>query len=1309
MAKSVEELASQFEKMMQQFAGFQSMMQSSLDSLNAMGSWQVGADKAFADLRQQAEGTTSAMDAVSKRMDLATSRMDSLETRLKAMPTPGAQAQPSPAVRQVDLNVAPRTSSCSPAGDGERADGHGEHCGGVLGPRPQDKQKGTRPDPGSCQFGSPELVLPENLRSPPYPKMEFPKFDGSQPRFWRDCCEVFFEVYAVHPSLKTRFAVLNFQGPAATWLQTVQRHGRILEWEMLCDLVMAKFDKNQYQILLKQFEALRQKSSVGEYHAEFERLAHGILLYNNNYDDTYFVTRFVSGLKEEIRSVICLHQPKDVDTASALALIQEEELNNVRNKTGGKNWSKPVTEKVKPVEVEITKYKAEDKLSNLREFRRKNGLCFKCGEKWSHGHKCPAQVPLHVIEELLDALEDEGNDLDTVEDCDVQEVVLAVGHDSNSEIDKRRTMKICARIGKLDALILIDSGSVGTFISDKLASKLSLQSVPCSVAKFLAADGSPMVCTQKIEDLQWQAQGHTFTSTVGILPLQCFDMILGQDWLESCSPMWVHWSKKLMKFTYQGKRVSLQGITSELVKGSSVSSRKFQGLLNRQAHTHLIQLQFRCPDSKDSLEGVILSMQEGQYPEEVQQLLDTYQDVFQTPDALPPARPFDHKIQLLPGSQPVNIRPYRYSPVQKDEIEKQLKEMLSSGIIRPSTSPYASPVLLVKKKDGTWRFCVDYRHLNAQTVKNKHPLLVVDELIDELTGAQWFSKLDFRAGYHQICIDPGDTYKTAFKTHHGLFEFLVMPFGLTNAPATFQGIMNLIFAVLLRKGVLVFMDDILVYSKTLAEHVKLLQQVFEILRLHKFYIKLSKCSFAQGEVEYLGHIITGAGVSTEPTKIQAVQGWPTPKNLKELRGFLGLTGYYRRFIKNYGIISRPLSDLLTKNVPFVWTSVTEIAFQQLKDALSTSPVLAIPDFAKKFTLETDASDLGFGAVLMQEGHPVAYLSKAVCAKNQSLSTYEKECMAIILAVEKWRPYLQNQEFVIKTDHRSLLHLTEQRISTKLQQKALFKLMDLKFQIVYRAGSSNMAADALSRCHPSQTVLAVSSCQPDWVHRVKQGYLEDPVATKLLDQLADPEFVSRDFSVQDGLIRHQGRVWLGSNKLAHQHVLQAFHSSGIGGHSGFHATYYRVKQLFSWPGMKDDIAAFIKGCSTCQQAKVEHVRAPGMLQPLPIPTQAWQVVCMDFIEGLPKSQRYDSILVVVDKFTKYAHFVPLSHPYTALQVAQAYVDNIYKLHGLPKSIVSDRDRIFTSHVWRELFRLTDTQLMMSSSYHPQTDGQTERVN
>lgn len=365
----------------------------------------------------------------------------------------------------------------------------------------------------------------------------------------------------MHLTLKTRFAILNFQGAAATWLQTVERRAQVGDWEELCGLVIAKFNKDQYHVLLKQFDSIKQKGSVDEYHAEFERLAHRLLLYNSNYDDTYFVTRFVVGLKEDIRSVICLHRPRDVDTASALALIQEEESGHNRGKSGlresFRGSVKQGPDKLGQKEGDSSRQKGEDKLLTLKEFRRKNGLCFRCGEKWSPGHKCPSQVPLHVIEELLDALEEGDYEPECVDCSEIEEGVLAVDHDISSCPVKRITMKLYGRIGKIEMLILIDSGSVGTFVSYQLACRLLGKPMDCESSKFLAADGSPMVCAQKIIDLQWQTQGHTFTSTVGILPLKCFDMVLGPDWLESCSPMWVHWSKKLMKFTHKGRRVTL--------------------------------------------------------------------------------------------------------------------------------------------------------------------------------------------------------------------------------------------------------------------------------------------------------------------------------------------------------------------------------------------------------------------------------------------------------------------------------------------------------------------------------------------------------------------------------------------------------------------------------------------------------------------------------------------------------------------------------------------------------------------------------
>jgi hypothetical protein len=460
-------------------------------------------------------------------------------------------------------------------------------------------------------------------------------------------------------------------------------------------------------------------------------------------------------------------------------------------------------------------------------------------------------------------------------------------------------------------------------------------------------------------------------------------------------------------------------------------------------------------------------------------------------------------------------------------------------------------------------------------------------------------------------------------------------------------------------------------------------------------------------LEYLGHIISASGVATAPDKIKVVQNWRSPTDTKQLRSFLGLAGYYRKFIKNYGLLSRPSTDILKKNTPFLWTPQLQQCFEELKPTLVTTPVLSLCNFAK--TVKIDASDRGIGAVLMQEGHPIAYLSKALSKKSQAMSTYEKECLAIILAIDKWKPYLQHLQFSIATDQRSLVYLGEQKLTNGVQHKAFVKLLGLQYNMVYKKGLENKVADAMSRKVHHDEVHAISSSKPRWLEIITEGYNQDEATKQLLVELSVSGHNDKGFSLVDGLIKYKGRIWLGSHSEAHQAILTALHDSGLGGHCGMSATYSKVKALFAWPRMKQDIIAYVNNCQVCQQSKAEHSKLPDLLQPLPVPEQEWQIVGLDFMEGLPKSKQYDTILVVIDKFTKYGHFIPLKHPYTTLSMAQLYFNNVYKLHGLPATLILDRDRVFTNALWQEIFRLTQTTLNMSSSYHPQTDGQTERLN
>lgn len=864
-----------------------------------------------------------------------------------------------------------------------------------------------------------------------------------------------------------------------------------------------------------------------------------------------------------------------MDTASALAILQEEEINTTKTKPPGRpfvrNFDRSTSEKsvAEKTEARTQRTEAEEKLAKLKNHRRKNGLCFKCGGKWSTTHTCPDSVPLHVLEELWDAVDlANSDDVDTeqTDTMTVEDSVFSVQTTDRSKKGRHQTLKLLARIGKHQVLVLVDSGSIGTFISEHLVQTLGLQTNACQTATFKAADGGQLHCDKQVASLQWGVQGHKFISNARVLALQCYDMIVGEDWLEAVSPVWVDYKTKEMRITVKNRRVTLQGIKDSQSACQPIGSKKLMKLSQHGGIMACLQIgsEENLERASEEVQAIcaIQDTESDSVPDMVQQLLLRNEHLFRTPSELPPSREADHHIKLMPGAQPISVRPYHYSPIQKNEIEAQVHSMLKSGVIRPSNSQFASPVLLVKKKDGTWRFCVDYRHLNAITLKHKHPMPIVDELLDEINGAQWFTKLDFSAGYHQIRMAAGDEYKTAFRTHQGLYEFMVMPFGLTNAPATFQSLMNVIFAELLRKGVLVFMDDILVYSKTLEEHLELLKKVFRILEKHQFLIKKSKCKFAQKTVDYLGHVISAAGVATDPSKVQAVKNWPTPKNLKQLRGFLGLTGYYRKFIQHYGLLARPMTELLKKGTLFQWTPQTEQSFQLLKQRLIEAPVLAVPDFDQQFVVETDASDCGIGAVLMQSGHPIAYLSKHLCPRNQTLSVYEKECMAILLAIQRWRPYLQHRKFLIRTDHKSLLHLTEQRITSKIQHKALVKLMDLDYNIQYKKGINNAAADALSRCETGQELCAISECVPSWIQKLTEGYEDSPNDKQLLAELSLTGENEKGFSLVEGVIRFKGRIWVGSNLMAQKHILQALHDSGLGGHSGIAATYNRIKALFA---------------------------------------------------------------------------------------------------------------------------------------------------
>ncbi|KAA0066183.1 Ty3/gypsy retrotransposon protein [Cucumis melo var. makuwa] len=638
--------------------------------------------------------------------------------------------------------------------------------------------------------------------------------------------------------------------------------------------------------------------------------------------------------------------------------------------------------------------------------RKEKGLCFRCNEKYSADHKCKIK---ELRELKMFVVIKEGEEYAIIEENATEEKTLAVLQVEEEQkayaelsinsvvgLNDPGTMKVRGKLQEREGIILIDCGATHNFNSEKLVKSLHLPIRETAHYGVILGSGTAIQGKGVCEDVEIQLMNWSVKEEFLPLELGGVDVILGKQICVKGDP-------SLTK-----ARISLKSMFKTWVDQD-------EGFL---IECRAVEV---CEEIEQCSTGTVHS-ETGL----VQMMLKQFEDVFEWPKKIPPRRKIEHHIHLKEGTNPINVRPYIYGYQQKAEMEKLVEEMLSSGVIRPSNSPFLSPVLLVKKKDGSWRFCVDYRAVNNATIPDKFPIPMVEELFDELNGATVFSKIDLKSGYHQIRMVDEDIPKTAFCTHEGHYEFLVMPFGLTNAPTTFQALMNTIFKPYLRKFVLVFFDDILIYSKDERDHIEHIERVFLALRRHALFANKKKCSFAQQKIEYLGHVISGEGVEVDPDKIKAVADWPCPTNIREVRGFLGLTGYYERFVQHYGSIAAPLTQLLKKG-GFKWNEEAEEAFLKLKIAMLTLPVLALPSFNHPFEIETDASGYGVGAVLVQSKRPIAFYSHTLAMRDRARPLYERELMAVVLSVQRWRPYLLGAKFVVKTDQKSLKFLLEQRV------------------------------------------------------------------------------------------------------------------------------------------------------------------------------------------------------------------------------------------------------------------------------------------
>ncbi|GLC38245.1 hypothetical protein PLESTM_000703600 [Pleodorina starrii] len=739
------------------------------------------------------------------------------------------------------------------------------------------------------------------------------------------------------------------------------------------------------------------------------------------------------------------------------------------------------------------------------------------------------------------------------------------------------------------------------------------------------------------------------------------------------------------------------------------------------------------------------------------------------------------------------------SPAELQELDRQLKDYLDRGWIRPSTSPFGAPILFARKPGGNGlRLCVDFRAINQLTVKNAYPLPRVDELLDQLYGASYFTKLDLWSGYHQVRVHEPDVHKTAFRCKYGLYEWLVLPFGLTGAPATFMSLMNDVLRPFRNKCAVVYLDDVLIYSRTFEDHCCDVEAVLRTLQANHLHVRLSKCSFAQPSTKFCGFIISRDGITTDPDKLTALANFPLPASITDVRAFLGFTGFYRRFIKDYARIAHPLTALTktTQAFPKILPPAAVSAFHALHDALTSAPALIIPQTGPSatFTLYTDASILGIGAVLLQERdnalHPVAFESRKLNRHEANYPIHELELLAVVHAVRKFRCYLEGCHFTLCTDHDTLQRFFTQKDLPRRQ--AHWAQLLAPFQgyvsIMYRPGPQNMA-DALSRfpvhpppfldppttvppspppplpppttlpstAPPTPTLASIftpasSSPVPPFTmpsppppvplwptttppidtaannalrhacfalashvlpdssitNAIRSGYTTDPMFSNPANI---KPYLQRS---TDGLFYFANRIAVPNDPALRRRLLHEFHDAAYSGHPGFHRTLTAISTRYWWPHMSRTVRTYVQSCPICQRTKPSTQPPPGLLHPLPTPSRPWTHVSMDLITDLPPSKgldgrTYTAIVTFVDMFTKQAHFVPTNKSATARDIALLSIANIYRLHGLPTTIVSDRDPRFTADIWRTFWEHLGTSLNLSSAYHPQTDGQTERTH
>lgn len=690
-----------------------------------------------------------------------------------------------------------------------------------------------------------------------------------------------------------------------------------------------------------------------------------------------------------------------------------------------------------------------------------------------------------------------------------------------------------------------------------------------------------------------------------------------------------------------------------------------------------------------------------------------------------PASRILHRINTG-TAQPIRQKPYRVSPSERKIIDEQVRDMLQKGVIRESSSPWAAPVILVKKKDGTWRFCVDYRRLNSVTKRDVYPLPRIDDALDCLHSASYFSSIDLRSGYWQIPVHSMDKEKTAFVTPDGLYEFNVMPFGLCNAPATFERFMDTILRGLKWNICMCYLDDVVIFGRTFSEHNERVELVLKCIRNAGLVLNAKKCHFGARQTLVLGHLVNKDGIRPDPNKTAAVRAFKPPGSVKELRSFLGLCSYFRRFIPAFAEVAFPLTCLLRQGASFEWTPDCETSFNQLKFLLTSQPILRHFDPSAATEVHTDASGIGIGAVLIQRcnqvEHVIAYASRTLSKPERNYTVTEQECLALVFAVQRFRSYLYGRPFQVVTDHHSLCWLINLRDPSGRLARWALRLQEYNFTVSYKSGRKHADADCLSRMPVDATVCdaddfdhLIASVAPAFPDKATfETEQRKDVSLNPLFVIAQASTPESRFCVRDGLLYKKSISGTGSRFLLvvpealRSSVLYAMHDDATSGHLGTTRTLHRTQERFYWPRMRQSVELYVASCAQCQAHKSLSAAPAGHLQPVTPPSSPFEQIGIDLVGPFPRSSKGNRwIVVCADHLTRYCETAALPSA-TAGQVSSFLLHSIILRHGPPRVIISDRGRQFTADVVEQLLRMCGSELRHSTPYHPQTNGLVERT-